>query len=251
MFNLADLRQRVRGAMRPDDHEKTKPIGLDSVASSQPVSMPGSDFRWQPSSMRVGQYSQFPQATKWQAAAQERLNNFNVSLEKEPLAVRVAALVGREIWAARQIASGKSLQIVAGAKLVAVMSKSSPVVGIREDLQAEDLNFMTALTRPAGAGATPSSFVEHDLWDLLWQYGQYDATSLLELPPEVGSRPLQLRRMPQVSSHLLLPRHAVLIRHLIEQNYCFDDLLNLTKVNAELLCQDISALMLTRALKVV
>ena len=233
-------------------HAKQPPTDGHSASSDKPqVSQPSSQSSWHSSFLGAERSTQPPEAGPWERAKQVCLDRSQASLRQLPLSIQIAATIGREIWAARQIAPGKAMQIVSGPKLVAVLSTASPVVSVRADIVPEDLACMTALVRPDSASGTPVGFKNFDLWDLLWQYGAHDGSALQELPAEVAWRPLQLRRLPQVSPYLLHPRHATIMRHLLAADQSYAQLLQLTHANAEVLCQDIAALMLTRSVRAV
>ncbi len=247
-LKLADLTQRIAnaahlGGLKPSEQAAQLP------SADNPSPVPTSNFHWTPSFLGSEKSTPELATSVWQLAKQARLATHNADLAKLPLADHAAALIGREIWAARQIAPGKSMQIVSGAKLIAVLSTASPVVSVRSDVLREDLEFMTALVRPESASGTPVGFINHDLWNMLWQYGVYDASALLELPAEVAWRPLQLRRLPQVAPYLLRPRHASILRHLLDADQSFEQLVTLTGQDSQELCQDIAAMMLTRSVK--
>jgi hypothetical protein len=247
---LADLAQKIAQAAHLGGVARSEQLASDAPSaggSGSPV--PASKFHWSPSFLGTERATQPPDTSTWERAKQACLNANNGVQMALPLSIQIFATIGREIWAARQIAPGKAMQIVSGSKLVAVLSTATALVSVRTDIEREDLAYMTALVRPDSASGTPVGFKKHDLWDLLWQYGAHDATALLELPGEVAWRPLQLRRLPQVSPYLLQPRHASLLRHLLDADKTFDELVQLTHETPEVMCQDVASMMLTRSMR--
>jgi hypothetical protein len=246
---IAELARRIAQAAHLNGAKQAVVATDPTAATGKTTVTPASDFHWTASFLGSEKSIPAPVASVWGRAKQTRLQANTAALAHLPLSVQIAAMVGREIWAARQVAPGKAMQIVSGSKLIAVLSTSSPTVAVRTDVLPEDVAFMTALVRPGLAGGTPAGFIQHDLWKLLWQYGIHDATALLEMPAEVAWRPLQLRRLPQVSPYLLQPRHATILRHLLDGDQTFEQLAQLTGEIPELLCHDVTALMLTRSVR--
>ncbi len=76
-------------------------------------------------------------------------------------------------------------------------------------------------------------------------------TALMEVPREVAYRPTQMRRLPAVAPSLLEPRHTTLMRFLLQDNFTLEQLTSLTEIPIYQLCQDITALVLTRAVRAV
>lgn len=247
---LAVLVQKIAQAAHIGGATRSENLTFDGQSGGKLLSsQPGSNLTWSSSFLGSERGTQPPDNSAWERAKQACINSNQEALVKLPLATQIAAMIGREIWAARQIAPGKAMQIVSGPKLIAVLSTASPLVSVRTDIEPEDLAFMNALVRPDSASGTPVGFKKHDLWDLLWQYGLHDATALHELPIEVAWRPLQLRRLPQVSPYFLQPRHASILRHLLDADKTFDQLVELTGETAEVMCQDMAAMMLTRSVR--
>jgi hypothetical protein len=120
---------------------------------------------------------------------------------------------------------------------------------MRPDASALELEVLHSALMPESAAGKPSGFIETYLWDVIWQFGLHDPDALSELPTEVAYRPLQLRRLPSVRPDLLEARHTTLLRYLLKDSPNFEQLHALTGIPEHLLCQDIAALVLTRAVR--
>jgi hypothetical protein len=185
----------------------------------------------------------------WQSAAQERYDKATHLLGALEHHVLTATRVGAQLWGARGMPRGKTLHVACAGKLVAVLNTRSHKVALRLDASEDELDNLNTQTMPESAGGTPVGFIETLLWDVIWQYGLHDPQALSELPREVAYRPLQLRRLPSVTPELLEPRHTTVLRHLLKENLTFEQLIAATEIPSHRLCQDVAALVLTRAIK--
>ncbi|NJS36868.1 MAG: hypothetical protein HC765_11340 [Brachymonas sp.] len=105
-----------------------------------------------------------------------------------------------------------------------------------------------AVMRPQGAEASGRDLEQIPVQDLVWQYGQHDPEALLDLPTEIGTHWLHLRKLPNVSPSLLQERHLVLIRLLLVREQLFDQLLKQTpKQDHSKLMRDVASMVLTRS----
>jgi hypothetical protein len=198
----------------------------------------------------VGGISQLlPMPKVWQSATQERFEQGAHLLGALTHPVLTATRVGAQLWAARGMPRGKTLHVACAGKLVAVLNTRSHKVALRLDASEDELDNLSTQAMPESAGATPVGFTESFLWDVIWQYGLHDPQALSELPREVAYRPLQLRRLPSVTPELLEPRHTIVLRHLLKDHLTFEELITATDIPSHMLCQDIAALVLTRAIK--
>jgi hypothetical protein len=196
-----------------------------------------------------GSSQQLPIPPIWQSATQERYEKGAHLLGALSHPVLTATRVGAQLWGARGMPRGKTLHVACAGKLVAVLNTRSHKVALRLDATEDELDNLSTQAMPESAGATPVGFTESFLWDVIWQYGLYDPQALSELPREVAYRPLQLRRLPSVTPELLEPRHTTVLRHLLKDNLTFEQLITATDIPSHMLCQDIAALVLTRAIK--
>ncbi len=192
---------------------------------------------------------QLPVPVAWQSAAQERYEKGEHLLGALDHSVLTATRVGAQLWGARGMPRGKTLHVSCAGKLVAVLNTRSHKVALRLDATEEELDNLSTQAMPESAGATPVGFTESFLWDVIWLYGLHDPQALSELPREVAYRPLQLRRLPSVTPELLEPRHTTVLRHLLKDSLSFEQLIVATEIPSHMLCQDIAALVLTRAIK--
>jgi hypothetical protein len=187
----------------------------------------------------------------WQRVVNERYGELKNMAATLPLGTLTAVRVGAELWAARSLPRGKPLHVMAGTKLVAVLDTRTHQVALRNDMVRKELDHLITSVMPESAAGKPAGFTNSYLWDVIWQYAMYDPTALMEVPREVAYRPLQMRRLPAVTPSLLEPRHTVLMRFLLKDNFTFEQLLSLTEIPIYELCQDITALVLTRAVRAV
>lgn len=225
---------------------------LDSVQSPSSFEAANSSGAWAESAVSTqesGNSQQLLVAKVWQSAAQERYGNSHHLLGALAHDVLTATRVGAQLWGARSMPRGKTLHVACAGKLVAVLNTRSQKVALRLDATEDELDNLSTQAMPESAGATPVGFVETFLWDVIWQYGLHDPQALSELPREVAYRPLQLRRLPSVTPELLEPRHTTVLRHLLKDNLTFEQLIVATEIAPHMLCQDIAALVLTRAIK--
>jgi hypothetical protein len=187
----------------------------------------------------------------WQRVANERYGELKNVSAKLPLDTLAAVRVGSELWAARSLPRGKPLHVYAGTKLLAVLDTRNHQVALRNDVVRTELDNLVTTSMPESAADKPTGFTNSYLWDVIWQYAMHDPTSLMEVPREVAYRPLQMRRFPAVMPSLLEPRHTILMRFLLKDNFTFEQLISLTEIPIYELCQDITALVLTRSVRAV
>ncbi len=185
----------------------------------------------------------------WQRVVNERYGELKNMSAKLPLATLTAVRVGAELWAARSLPRGKPLHVMAGSKLMAVLDTRTHQVALRNDVVRKELDNLVTNAMPEFAAGRPAGFTDTYLWDVIWQYAMHEPTALMEVPREVAYRPLQMRRLPAVTPSLLEPRHTVLMRFLLKDNFTFEQLISLTEIPIYELCQDITALVLTRAVR--
>jgi hypothetical protein len=225
---------------------------IDSIESPSSFEAANSSNTWAASlaSIQDSSNSQPLLAPKvWLSAMQERYDKATHLLGALEHDVLTATRVGAQLWAARGMPRGKTLHVACAGKLVAVLNTRSHQVAVRTDASEEELDNLSTQSMPESAGATPAGFMRTLLWDVIWQYGLHDPQALSELPREVAYRPLQLRRLPSVTPELLEPRHTTVLRHLLKENLTFEQLITATEIPSHRLCQDIAALVLTRAIK--
>jgi hypothetical protein len=259
--------KRLLGLFSKRDHH-AQDAQLDEDGHERTVRMPleggndrGDDSRlansvqsWASSLNTHNQYSDAEQvvaSATWQRVVNERYGEMKNMSARLPLATLTAVRVGSELWAARSLPRGKPLHVVAGTKLVAVLDTRSHQVALRNDVVRKELDNLTTTSMPESAAGRPTGFTDTYLWDVIWQYAMHDPTALMEVPREVAYRPLQMRRLPAVTPSLLEPRHTTLMRFLLKDNFTFEQLISLTEIPIYELCQDITALVLTRAVRAV
>jgi hypothetical protein len=238
-----------------DGHERTVRMPLeDGGENRDDTRMANSVHSWASSLNSQHNYNDAEQvvaSAAWQRVVNVRygeLKNISAGL---PLSTLTAVRVGAELWAARSLPRGKPLHVYAGAKLMAVLDTRNHQVGLRNDVVRKELDNLVTTSMPEAAAGRPAGFTDSYLWDVIWQYAMHDPTALMEVPREVAYRPLQMRRLPAVTPSLLEPRHTVLMRFLLKDNFTFEQLVSLTEIPIHELCQDITALVLTRAVRAV
>jgi hypothetical protein len=244
---------RTTGAQQPGAaSEPMAHMPIDPVENPSSFEAANSSNTWAASlvSIQDSSHSQQLLAPKvWQSATQERYDKATHLLGALEHSVLTATRVGAQLWGARGMPRGKTLHVACSGKLVAVLNTHSPKVAMRQDATEDELDNLSTQTMPASAGGTPAGFTEALLWDVIWQYGLHDPQALSELPREVAYRPLQLRRLPSVTPELLEPRHTTVMRYLLKDHLTFEQLITATEIAPHLLCQDIAAMVLTRAIK--
>jgi hypothetical protein len=190
-----------------------------------------------------------PYNSAWQNARRASRSAWASAMQDLPLQERAKVSVGAQIWDTRQLPATRPVHISAVNKLVAVVNLATRKVAVRQDIDEQDLGKLSAQSMLASAATKPAGFAEFFICDLIWLYGLHDPAALAHIPPEVGSRPLQLRRLPSVTPQLLQPRHTALLGHLLQDRLNFEQLLERTQIPAHQLCQDLAALVMTRAVK--
>lgn len=185
----------------------------------------------------------------WLRVARERYEVSRSIFAMLPPQVLTAVRVGAQLWAARSLQRGKPVHLSSGSKLIAVFDTRNAKVFLRPDATALELEVLHSTLMPESAAGKPSGFIETYLWDVIWQYGLHDPDALSELPGEVAFRPLQLRRLPPVRPDLLEVRHTTLLRYLLRDTPNFEQLHALSGIPEHLLCQDLAALVMTRAVR--
>jgi hypothetical protein len=238
-----------------DGHERTVRMPLEGGSENRDDSRLANSVQSWASSLNshnnFNDAEQVVASATWQRVVNERygeLKNMSATL---PLGKLTAVRVGAELWAARSLPRGKPLHVMAGAKLVAVLDTRNHQVALRNDVVRKELDSLVTTSMPESAAGRPTGFTDSYLWDVIWQYAMHDPTALMEVPREVAYRPLQMRRLPAVTPNLLEPRHTVLMRFLLKDNFTFEQLIGLTEIPIYELCQDITALVLTRAVRAV
>jgi hypothetical protein len=252
--NLLAWRAVRAGNLRQDDALPEPTVRMPAEGSDHSLSFEAANSSgdWAASLVSLRDSNHAPQllAPKvWLSAMQERYDKATHLLGALEHDVLTATRVGAQLWAARGMPRGKTLHVACAGKLVAVLNTRSHQVAVRTDASEEELDNLSTQSMPESAGATPAGFIKTLLWDVIWQYGLHDPQALSELPREVAYRPLQLRRLPSVTPELLEPRHTTVLRHLLKENLTFEQLITATEIPSHRLCQDIAALVLTRAIK--
>jgi hypothetical protein len=186
---------------------------------------------------------------RWTEATRLSFQLFERDLPDMPTSLLTTIRLGAQLWHARSEPRGKPLHVFNGPKLLAVLNTRSLKVAVRNDIKIADLFVLNVQTFPEAAAATPAGFTQQSLWDMIWQFALHDPDALAELPGDIAWRPLQLRRLPYVSSDLLAPSHAHILKLLLKDNLSFEQLLLLTQLPPHRLCHSIAALVLTRAIK--
>jgi hypothetical protein len=246
-------RQAQDAQLDADGHERTVRMPLDGGGSGD-SRLANSVQSWASSlnsHANDNDAEQVVASATWQRVVNERygqLKNISAGL---PLDKLTAVRVGAELWAARSLPRGKPLHVYAGAKLMAVLDTRNHQVSLRNDVARKELDSLVTTSMPESAAGRPAGFTDSYLWDVIWQYAMHDPTALMEVPREVAYRPLQMRRLPAVTPSLLEARHTILMRFLLKDNFTFEQLISLTEIPIYELCQDITALVLTRAVRAV
>jgi hypothetical protein len=234
--------------------QSTMRMPIDPRQDPQSFEAANSSGDWESSVVSLqdsqGSTSQLqPVPEVWHSATQERFDKGEHLLGALEHHVLTATRVGAQLWASRGMPRGKTLHVACGGRLVAVLNTRSHKVAMRLGASEDELDNLSTQSMPESAGGTPAGFVETLLWDVIWQYGLHDPQALSELPREVAYRPLRLRRLPSVTPGLLEPRHTTVLRHLLKASLTFEQLTAVTGIPAHVLCQDIAALVLTRAVR--
>jgi hypothetical protein len=234
--------------------EPTQRMPIDPQENARRFEAANSSGAWDSSMASLqdslgGNSQLLPVPQVWQSATQERFDKGEHLLGALEHRVLTATRVGAQLWASRGMPRGKTLHVACGGRLVAVLNTRSHKVAMRLGATEDELDNLNTQSMPESAGGTPAGFTETLLWDVIWQYGLHDPQALSELPREVAYRPLRLRRLPTVTPELLEPRHTTLLRHLLKTSLTFEQLITATGIPSHLLCQDIAALVLTRAVK--
>lgn len=246
--------QEADAQLNEESHESTVRMPLEGGRGAADSRMHHSVLSWASSLASTPQQNEAEQAVDsalWQRVASERYGEFKSVCATLPLNRLTAVRVGAELWAARSLPRGRPLHVYAGTKLVGVLDTRTHQVALRSDVVRKELENLVTNAMPEAASGTPPGFTESYLWDVIWQYAMHDPTALMEVPLEVAYRPLQMRRLPGVTPSLLEPRHTTLMRFLLKDNFTFEQLLSLTEIPIYELCQDITALVLTRSVRAV
>ncbi|NJM44708.1 MAG: hypothetical protein HC858_13500 [Brachymonas sp.] len=179
-----------------------------------------------------------------QAVLQRSAKEFN----DLPLQIKAAARIGGLIYTERATFLPRIYHVLADGSLLGILDRRKGQFFIRRQIQSEDLSDLHAVMRPQGAEASGRDLEQIPVQDLVWQYGQHDPEALLDLPTEIGTHWLHLRKLPNVSPSLLQERHLALIRLLLVREQLFDQLLKQTpKQDHSKLMRDVASMVLTRS----
>ena len=125
-------------------------------------------------------------------------------------------------------------------KLLAVLDFVRWQAGISVPARPVELSMAKWVTQPDSVGDMPTSFIRFPLHRVMWTYAV--RTSFDVLPERYRSRPIHLRRVPQLPARWFGPKHVALMQELARQAGTFDELLNRTGVEAVELARHLAAL---------
>ena len=162
--------------------------------------------------------------------------------------------LGAMIWAERKRSTELSMHVYSDTdhSLMAVLDVQTRQVDLSPRLELYAPASLYVKDVPAGPSLQkPRGAITTSLFNLLWHYAQTHPDALKALPPELGYRPLQLRRFPSVDPRLLSVRHLGIFQR-FSAGACDFSTLQASVASAGLpwLCADVGALFITRALKV-
>jgi hypothetical protein len=156
-----------------------------------------------------------------------------------------------QFYLASQIVE-QDLDLRSGVFHVTVQGKLYAIVSLRSGIGvwpiADPAELVHAVWnhRPNSADDIPSSFVQTDYSQLMWQYATRTTRDCL--PPHYRTRPLFLRRPPRVPMRLLNDPTLLLVRELEFMSGTFADLAQRTGMNGAKLTRHLGALYMVGAI---
>ena len=197
-----------------DQDANTQPMGLSPEAMTRQVQLPGRLF-------------EYLRQTVLQRSAEE--------FTDLPIRLQAIARMGGLIYTERHNLEPRTYHLLANGVLLGILDRRKSRFYSRRQIPSMDLSDLHCVIRPAGVDK-PSSDME--------------LMPVLDLPAEMGTHWLHLRKLPSVSTHLLLERHLSLIRLLLIREHLFDQLLrSMPKKDPVHLLRDLASLLLTRAIE--
>ena len=167
-----------------------------------------------------------------------------------PIRLQAIARMGGLIYTERNNFQPRVYHLLANGVLLGVLDRQKSRFYLRKQINPIDLGDLHCVMRPPGVGKPGSDMELMPVQDAVWLYGVHDPEALLDLPAAMGTHWLHLRKLPSVSTHLLLERHLTLIRQLLIREQLFDPLLRSTpKKDHVHLLRDLACLLLTRAIE--
>jgi hypothetical protein len=167
-----------------------------------------------------------------------------------PIRLQAIARMGGLIYTERLNFQPRVYHLLANGALLGVLDRKRGRFYLRKQFDPIDLTDLHAVIRPHDAEKPNSSMELMPVHDAVWLYGMHDPEALLDLPTEMGTYWLHLRKLPSVTPNLLLDRHLALIRLLLVRERLFDQLLRSTpKKDYTHLLRDLASLFLTRAIE--
>jgi hypothetical protein len=212
-----------------DQDANTQPMGLPPEAMPRPAQLPGREF-------------EYLRQTVLQRSAQE--------FTELPIRLQAIARMGGLIYTERKNLEPRTYHLFANGVLLGILDRRKSRFYSRRHIASMDLSDLHCVMRPAGVDKPSSDMELMPVQDAVWLYGMHDPEALLDLPAEMGTHWLHLRKLPSVSTHLLLERHLTLIRLLLIREHSFDQLLHSTPQKDPVhLLRDLASLLLTRAIE--
>lgn len=161
--------------------------------------------------------------------------------------VEVDIELGGKLWSQRESLDRRILHWMSDHVLLATIDTSTWQLGVRKLVAKDLLGDTKFVGRPDGAHIMPDGFRAVSLFDVFWNFGLFGQSAVERLPRRFLTDPMELRRMPDVSAHLLAPRHRHMLRLLARHPMTFDTLQEALAANRDDLLHDIAALYYTRA----
>lgn len=212
-----------------DQDANTQPMGLSPEAMTRQVQLPGRLF-------------EYLRQTVLQRSAEE--------FTDLPIRLQAIARMGGLIYTERHNLEPRTYHLLANGVLLGILDRRKSRFYSRRQIPSMDLSDLHCVIRPAGVDKPNSDMELMPVQDAVWLYGMHDPEALLDLPAEMGTHWLHLRKLPSVSTHLLLERHLSLIRLLLIREHLFDQLLrSMPKKDPVHLLRDLASLLLTRAIE--
>jgi hypothetical protein len=208
----------------------TKPMGL-------PLDAHGSEIK------QTGRLFEYLRQKVLQRSAKE----FN----QLPIQIQALARMGGLIYTERENFQQRVYHLLANGKPLGVLDRRKGHFYVRQEIPQVDLTDLHCVMRPHGANELSHDMALMPVQDAVWLYGAHDPEALLDLPAEMGIHWLRLRKLPNVSPHLMQDRHLALIRILLVRDKLFDQLLRNSSKNDHVhLLRDLASMLLTRAIEI-
>jgi hypothetical protein len=169
---------------------------------------------------------------------------------KLPLRLQAIARMGGLIYTERLNFQPRIYHLLANGVLLGVLDRRKGRFFMRRRIAPIDLTDLHCVIRPHHDEKISAEMELMPVQDAVWLYGMHDPEALLDLPAEMGTHWLHLRKLPSISPHLLVDRHMALIRLLLVREHLFDQLLRSTpKHNHTHLLRDLASMLLTRSIE--